>query len=171
MILSRITKCMYVLREKNMQFESLSDQWVSWGKAKLSYVHYVIRQGESKLIIVFHHLPCVGPNHLCALAHIRCIREALLWSTGQDARLSNGRSAVQIWCSANAFELTIWTIRNPLLLAKAVDPQPAVSHSIIAYNWLVSWHVWGVRIRTGKTFMLGKASSIGARRDSNVFSS
>ena len=44
-------------------------------------------------------------------------------------------------------------IRNPLLPAKAVDPQPA-------YNWLVSWHVWGVRIRTGKTLGPGKASLI-----------
>ena len=63
-------------------------------------------------------------------------------------------------------------IRNPLLPAKAVDPQPAVSRSIIAYNWLVSWHIWGVRIRTGSCWSVGfgKASLIGARRDSNVSS-
>ena len=50
-----------------------------------------------------------------------------LWSTGQDAQLLNGRSAVQIWCSANAFELKDLNkkIRKPLLPAKAVDPQPA----------------------------------------------
>jgi len=47
---------------------------------------------------------------------------------------------------------------------------PLMSRSIIAYNWLVSWHVWGVRIRTGKTLGLGKASLIGARRHSNVSS-
>ena len=41
-------------------------------------------------------------------------------------------------------------IRNPLLPAKAVDSQPAVSRSRYVYNWLVSWHIWGVRIRTGK---------------------
>ena len=31
-----------------------------------------------------------------------------------------------------------------------MDRQPAVSRSSYAYNWLVSWHIWGVRIRTGK---------------------
>ena len=53
-----------------------------------------------------------------------------------------------------------------------MDPQPAVSHSIIAYNWLVSWHVWGVRIRTvsPRSVKFGKASLIGARSDSNVSS-
>ena len=60
--------------------------------------------------------------------------------------------------------------RNPLLLAKAVHRQPPVSRSTYAYNWLVSWHMWGVRIRTGKTLGLGKASLIGARRGSNVSS-
>ena len=34
----------------------------------------------------------------------------------------------------------------------------------IWYNWLVSWHIWGVRIRTGKTLGLGKASLLGARQ-------
>ena len=82
------------------------------------------------------------------------------------------RLAVWIRCSANTFELIIWKIRNPLLSAKPVDPQPAVSRSIIAYNWLVSWHVWGVRNRTGSHWWVrfGKASLFGARRDSNVSS-
>ena len=61
-----------------------------------------------------------------------------------------------------ANDLNKWS-GNPLLLATAVDPQRAVSRSIIAYNWLVSWHAWGVRITTGKTLGLGKASLIGAR--------
>ena len=34
-------------------------------------------------------------------------REDPLWSTGQDARLPHGRSAVRIRCSVNAFELSI----------------------------------------------------------------
>ena len=34
-------------------------------------------------------------------------REDPLWSTAQDAQLPNEGSAVRIWCSANAFELTI----------------------------------------------------------------
>ena len=57
-----------------------------------------------------------------------------LWSNGQDARLTNGRSVVRIRCSANAFELNDLDIRNPLLPAKAEDPQPAVSRSIIAIH-------------------------------------
>ena len=90
------------------------------------------------------------------------------WSTGHDTRLPNGSTQVRILCSVNAFEQRM--TRNPLLPAKAVDRQPTVSRSTHVYNWLVSWHIWGVRIRTGKTLGLGKASLIGAHRDSNVSS-
>ena len=52
-----------------------------WGKEKLSYVYYVIRQGEAKLHIskltsVFHHHPNVSSKQLCALAHLGYTREA-----------------------------------------------------------------------------------------------
>ena len=58
-----------------------SNTWDPWGKVKLRYVHYIIRQGKAELRIlelssVFHHLPSVGPKQLCALAHLRCTFEA-----------------------------------------------------------------------------------------------
>ena len=44
--------------------------------------------------------------------------------------LPNGRMRVRIRCSANAFEPKDLNVtRNPLLAAKAVDRQPAVSRS------------------------------------------
>ena len=53
-----------------------------------------------------------------------------LWSTGQDTCLTNGKAVVQTRCSVNAFELKdLNVIRNPLLVAKAVDRQPAMSRS------------------------------------------
>ena len=60
-----------MLREKNFHFESPLDHWGSPGKAKLSYVHYIIRQGEAKLRIlgltsVFYHLLIEGPKQLYA---------------------------------------------------------------------------------------------------------
>ena len=49
-----------------------------------------------------------------------------LLSTG----LPNGKAVVRSWCSANAFEpKNLNMIRNPLLAAKAVDCQPAMSCS------------------------------------------
>ena len=44
--------------------------------------------------------------------------------------------------------------------------------TFIAYNWLVSWHVWSVRIRTGSCWSMGfgKSSLFGARCDSDVSS-
>ena len=70
-----------VSRMKNMHFGSPSDSLDPCGKAKPSYVHYIIRQGEAELRIleltsVFHHLPSVAPKHLCVLAHLGCILEA-----------------------------------------------------------------------------------------------
>ena len=64
-----------------MHFGSPSDSWDPCGKAKSSYVHYIIRQGKAELRIleltsVFHYLPSVGPKQLCALAHLGCTREA-----------------------------------------------------------------------------------------------
>ena len=77
----------YVLRVENMHFESPSDSWDQCGKAKLSYVQYIIRQGEAKLHILeftssFHHLPSVGPKQLCALAHLGCNRESYKTTMG-----------------------------------------------------------------------------------------
>ena len=71
----------YVLRVKNMHFGSPLDSWDPCGKAKPSYVQYIIGQGEAELRIleltsVFHHLPSVGPKQLRALAHLGCTREA-----------------------------------------------------------------------------------------------
>ena len=79
--MSLIKVLWYALRVKNMHFGSPSDSWDGCGKAKPSYVQYIIRQGEAKLRIleltsVFHHLPSVGPKQLCALAHLGCTREA-----------------------------------------------------------------------------------------------
>ena len=64
-----------MLRVKNMHFGSPSDSWDPCGKAKPSYVQYIIRQGKAKLRIlkltsVFHHLPCVNPKQLCASAFV-----------------------------------------------------------------------------------------------------
>ena len=36
-----------------------------------------------------------------------------MWSTGQGVRLLNGRSTVQILCSANAFELKRFEYQEP----------------------------------------------------------
>ena len=71
----------YVFRVKNMHFGSPSDFWDPWGKTKLSYVHYIIRQGEAELHIldltsVFHQFLIVGPKQLCALEHLGCTHEA-----------------------------------------------------------------------------------------------
>ena len=71
----------YVLRVKNMHFVLPSDSWDPCSKAKLSYVHYIIRQGEAELGIleltsVFHHLPIANPKQLCALAHLDCTCKA-----------------------------------------------------------------------------------------------
>ena len=45
------------------------------------YNIFIIKQGEAQLHIleltsVFHHLTCVGPKQLCAVAHLGCTREA-----------------------------------------------------------------------------------------------
>ena len=58
-----------------MHFGSPSDSWDPCGKAKLSNVQYIIRQGEATLCIleltsVFHHFPSVGPKQLYALVHL-----------------------------------------------------------------------------------------------------
>ena len=68
-----------MLRVENMHFGS--DSWDPCSKAKQSYVQYIIRHGEAKLLkleltSVFHHFPSVGPKQLCALAHLGCTREA-----------------------------------------------------------------------------------------------
>ena len=58
-----------------------------------------------------------------------------LWSTGQDTRLPNGKAVDQIRCSANAFEPKDSNVtRNPLLVAKAVDRQPAVSRTTLSLS-------------------------------------
>ena len=79
--MSLIKLLWYVLSVKNMHFGSPLDSWdLPCGKAKRSYAKYIIRQGAAKLHIleltsVFHHLPCVSPQKLCALAHLGCIRK------------------------------------------------------------------------------------------------
>ena len=70
-----------MLRVKNMYFGSPSNSWVPCGKAKASYVFYIIRRGEAELLIskltsVLHHLPSVGPKQFCALEHLGFNREA-----------------------------------------------------------------------------------------------
>ena len=50
------------------------------GKAKPSYVQYIIKRGKGELRIleltsIFHHLPSIGPKQLCALAHLGCTRK------------------------------------------------------------------------------------------------
>ena len=79
--MSLIKVSCYVLRVKNMHFGSPSDSWDPCGKAKPSYVQYIIRQGEAELCIleltsVFHQFPSVGPKQMCALAHLGCTCEA-----------------------------------------------------------------------------------------------
>ena len=69
-----------LLKVKYMHFGSPSDYLDPFNKAKLSYVQYIIMQGEAELRIleltsVFHHLPNVGPKQLCALAHLECTRK------------------------------------------------------------------------------------------------
>ena len=51
------------------------------GEAKLSYIQYIIRQGEAKLRIleltsVFQYFPGVVPKQFCVLAHLGCTCEA-----------------------------------------------------------------------------------------------
>ena len=63
-----------------MHIGSTSDSWDPCDKAKPSYVHYIIEQGQAKLRIleltsVFHHLPIACPKHLCDLAHLGGTRE------------------------------------------------------------------------------------------------
>ena len=46
----------------------------------MSYLHYIIRQGEAKVRVlelasVFHHLPSVGPKQLCDLSQLGCTQE------------------------------------------------------------------------------------------------
>ena len=70
----------FVLRVKNMHFESPSDSWDPCGKAKPSHVQYIIKQGEAKLGIleitsVFHHFPSVGPKQLCALVILKAFKK------------------------------------------------------------------------------------------------
>ena len=65
--LSVIKVYWYLHRVKNMHFMLPSDFQGPWGKAKLSYVHGIIRQGETKLHVskltsVFHHLPSFIPS-------------------------------------------------------------------------------------------------------------
>ena len=77
--MSKIKVSWYVLRMKNTHFGSTSDTWDPCNKVKLSYVHYIIRQGKVdlrilELTLVFHHLPSVGPKQLCALAHLGSTR-------------------------------------------------------------------------------------------------
>ena len=64
-----------------MHFGSPSHFRDPCGKAKLSYVVYIISGDEAKLRIleltsVFHHLSSVGHKQLCALAQLGCTREA-----------------------------------------------------------------------------------------------
>ena len=61
----------FVLRVKNLHSESTSDLQGPLGKAKLSYVHCIFRQGEaelctSKLTLMFHCIPGVSPKQLRA---------------------------------------------------------------------------------------------------------
>ena len=94
-----------------------------------------------------------------------------LWSTGHDNCLSNGRTQFRIQRSASAFEPRM--IRNSLPPSKSCGSStPHVPPNYIAYNWLVSWHVWGVRIRTGSCWSVGfgKASLFGACPNGNVSS-
>ena len=66
-----------VLRIKNMHFESPSDPLGPWGKAKPSYIHYVIGRDEAELrISKLTLVPGVSPKQLCVLAHLGCTREA-----------------------------------------------------------------------------------------------
>ena len=62
-----------------MDSGSPSDPWDLRGKAKLSYVHdkigKVAKLWSFKLILVFHHLPSVGPKQLCALEHLGYARK------------------------------------------------------------------------------------------------
>ena len=79
--MSQIKVPCYVSRVENMHLGSTSDFWDPCGKAKLSYVHYIIRQGKVKLRIleptsVFHHLSSVSPKQLFALEHLECTQEA-----------------------------------------------------------------------------------------------
>ena len=53
--------------------------------------------------------------HFKSIISSIAILEDPLWSTGQDTRLPNGRSVVQIRCSVNAFELTIWIDQKPTI--------------------------------------------------------
>ena len=74
-MMSPIKVALYVLRVKNMHIGSPSDSRDPRGKAKLSHVQYIDRQGEAELHIseltsVFHHLLSIGPKQLCALAHL-----------------------------------------------------------------------------------------------------
>ena len=62
-----------------MHFGSPLDSWDPCGKAKPSYVQYIIRQGKAELCIleltqVFHHFPSIGPKQLCALAPLEYTR-------------------------------------------------------------------------------------------------
>ena len=55
------------------------------------------------------------------------------------SRNSNGKAVVQSLYSANAFEQEdLNVIRNPLLAAKAVDCQPALSRSEITLRCLIN---------------------------------
>ena len=68
-------------RVKNMHLGSSLDSWDPWGKAKPSYVQYIIRWGEAELCIleltsVFHHFSSGGPKQLCVLAHLGCTPKA-----------------------------------------------------------------------------------------------
>ena len=80
-----------MLRVKNMHFGSPLGTWDLYGKVKLSYVNYLIKQGEAELhllelISVFHHLLSVSPKQLCTLAHLGCTREAVVPSHFQNSK-------------------------------------------------------------------------------------
>ena len=52
-----------------MHFGSPSNFLDPYSKAKLSYVHYIIRGGEAELCVLeltslFHHFPSISPKHL-----------------------------------------------------------------------------------------------------------
>ena len=85
-----------MLRMNYMYFGSPLDFWDLCGKADLSYVCYIIRQGKAKQLVleltpVFHHLLSVGPKQLSVLAHLGssgCFRP------GQDVPLDIENSLI-----------------------------------------------------------------------------
>ena len=69
--MSQIKVAWYVFRVKNMHSESPSNPWGPWGKAKMNYVNYFIRQGKAKLHIL-SHFSVLSPTHPQSQAAVDC---------------------------------------------------------------------------------------------------